>query len=246
VSGTDLCWLVDLGHSRAKWAELCAGGSAADVRSASAAEFAALAVEAGVDRLVMAAVPSDAVVAPVLDALIAAGIECRRIGLDSPPLTVAPAYDSLGVDRWLAFNAAWRLRPGPLCVVDIGTATTVDVVDGRGRHRGGWILPGPDAARAGLLARAPGLERPREDPDAPLAPARSTAQALERGVLLQQAGALRLAVEAAGRELGARPCVVLTGGAAATVQSELEIDELRPDLVLHGLALAVTRMDLDP
>jgi len=245
VSGTDLCWLADLGHTRAKWARMRADGGLADVRSTTTGEFAARAVEAGVIRVVMTAVPPDPVVAPVLDALIAAGIDCLRIGLDSPPLPVAPAYGSLGVDRWLAFNAAWQLRPGSLCVVDIGTAATVDVIDGQGRHRGGWILPGPDAARAGLLARAPGLERPRENPTTPLMPAHSTAQALERGVLLQQAGALRLAVEAATRELGGRPHVVLTGGAAATVQSELEIDELRPDLVLHGLALAVTRMDLD-
>ena len=245
MSVADRRWLVDLGHSRVKWAEQRADGRLARVRSGTAAECSAAAIEAGVTAVVLAAVPPDEVVGPLLDALAAARIDRLRVALDAPSLPVPPAYATLGVDRWLAFNAAWRQRPGPLCVVDVGTATTVDLVDAAGRHRGGWILPGPEAARSGLLARAPGLERPREAPDRPDAPATTTAQALERGLVLQQIGALERAIGACGRELGTRPRVVLTGGAAAALQSALEIDELQPDLVLHGLALAVTRMDLD-
>ena len=42
----------------------------------------------------------------------------------------------LGVDRWLAIIAASRLTQGPYCVVDCGTAVTLDAVDRRRRHLG--------------------------------------------------------------------------------------------------------------
>ena len=48
----------------------------------------------------------------------------------------------LGVDRWLAMCAAWQQFPGSLCVVDAGTAVTIDVVAADGAHSGGLILPG--------------------------------------------------------------------------------------------------------
>jgi type III pantothenate kinase len=239
------CWLVDLGHSRVKWAALDAGGAPGIARSAATDEFLDGLTAEQVRTVVLAAVPSDAAVTPLIEAIDAAAVGLARIGLGEPRLPVAPAYDSLGVDRWLAFNAAWARQPGPLCVVDVGTATTVDVVDARGRHCGGWILPGAEAARAGLLARAPGLERPREPSGPARSPACNTAQALERGLVLQQAGAIRLAIESAAHALKESPRVVLTGGGAAAVQSELVVDERQPDLVLHGLALAVKRMELD-
>lgn len=147
------------------------------------------------------------------------------------------------VDRWLAFNAAWAQQPGALCVIDVGTATTTDVVDVHARHRRGWSLPCPEISRAGLLARAPGLDRPRESVGPFRSPARTTAQALERGLFLQQLGALPLEIEAATERLDESPRVVLTGGGVAAVQSGLVVDERQPDLVLHGLALAVKRME---
>ncbi|UJF25139.1 type III pantothenate kinase [Suttonella sp. R2A3] len=48
----------------------------------------------------------------------------------------------LGTDRYLAMLGARSLCQDPLCVVGCGTAITLDVVDGQGRHLGGFILPG--------------------------------------------------------------------------------------------------------
>nr|WP_277347465.1 type III pantothenate kinase [Wenzhouxiangella sp. XN79A] len=232
-----------MGHSRVKWAELRPGGTLGHAHTTTAEAFPDRVAAEAVASIVLAAVPPDATVRPLVDAVAATGATLVRIALGAPRLDVAPGYATLGVDRWLAFNAAWRQRPDPLCVIDVGTATTVDLVDAEGRHRGGWILPGPEAARSGLLERASGLERPRQPVERFDAPALTTALALERGLVLQQVGALDRAIEAGTRDLGTRPRVVLTGGGAAAVQSALEIDELQPDLVLHGLALAVTRMD---
>lgn len=231
-------WLVELGHSRLKRAMLKADGTLGMTMAESISAFGDWADAHRGARVTLAGVPAPGILRSLIDELERSGVSCRRVELGSASLPVRAGYSSLGVDRWLAFNAAWVVHESALCVIDTGTATTLDIVDEAGKHRGGWILPGLDAARDGLLERAPGLERPREAATLPLSPATDTAQALERGLVLQQIGALRLGIERATTSLGRRPTVVMTGGAAATVQSALDIDDLQPDLVLHGLALA--------
>jgi type III pantothenate kinase len=66
--------------------------------------------------------------------------------------------DALGVDRWLASLAAWTLSRGSVCVVDVGTALTVDVVVADGEHVGGLIAPGPDMLKASLVSGTAGIE----------------------------------------------------------------------------------------
>lgn len=48
----------------------------------------------------------------------------------------------LGVDRWLAMLARWVETQSGFTVVDLGTAITIDSVDGQGCHAGGYIVPG--------------------------------------------------------------------------------------------------------
>ena len=58
----------------------------------------------------------------------------------------------MGVDRWLAMLGARQASAGPLCVIDAGTAITLDLVAAQGRHEGGYILPGADLMRRALTA----------------------------------------------------------------------------------------------
>lgn len=60
--------------------------------------------------------------------------------------------EQLGVDRLLAMVAARARSSRALCVIDAGTAITVDFLDAAGRHRGGFILPGSRMFRECLLA----------------------------------------------------------------------------------------------
>ena len=48
----------------------------------------------------------------------------------------------LGVDRWAAIIAARQMFQEPVCVVDCGSAVTVDAIDEGGCHLGGYIIPG--------------------------------------------------------------------------------------------------------
>ena len=57
----------------------------------------------------------------------------------------------LGVDRWVAVVGAYHRVRGAVVVADIGTAATIDVVAADGRHRGGYIVPGPRLMVASLL-----------------------------------------------------------------------------------------------
>lgn len=50
--------------------------------------------------------------------------------------------EMLGVDRWLAMVAAYNRFKSSVCVIDCGTAVTVDVIDSKGVHKGGLIMPG--------------------------------------------------------------------------------------------------------
>ena len=65
----------------------------------------------------------------------------------------------LGVDRWLAVCAAFARYGAAVCVVDAGTATTIDLVTASGQHQGGLILPGLELMQSALLRRTGDLAR---------------------------------------------------------------------------------------
>ncbi|MFN2332909.1 MAG: type III pantothenate kinase [Wenzhouxiangellaceae bacterium] len=236
-------WLLELGHTRLKLARRgkSAPGPATAMPLKDFPAWLKATRPAPGTRFWLAAVPVEAVIATVTDRLARAGMDCRRIRNGSVDLPVAPSYSGLGVDRWLAVQPPWRERQAAFCVVDCGSATTIDLVDDRGIHRGGWILPGIEASRSGLLSRAPVLKRPAVTVSEPLQPATDTVLAIERGLLLQQAGAIRLALASAQLLLHCEQSLplILTGGASASLQSLLEPNQNEPDLVLCGLWMAV-------
>lgn len=94
----------------------------------------------------------------------------------------------LGLDRVANAVAAYHQVGGPVCVVDIGTAVTVDAVSSEGTFLGGIIAPGPGllaealATRTALLPRIP-LESVEDPNQLPWLP-RSTQEALQTGLVL--------------------------------------------------------------
>ena len=139
----------------------------------------------------------------------------------------------MGVDRWLAMLAAWNRAGDEVCVVDAGSALTIDFVSARGAHLGGYILPGLDSMERALLSdtdRVRFADAARDN----LAPGQSTEEAVYNGLLLSQAGAVALALD----RVGHAGCLYFSGGNGAFLQAALDRDgELAPDLVLDGLAL---------
>jgi len=137
--------------------------------------------------------------------------------------------DQLGPDRWAALIGAWSILRGPCLVVTAGTATTVDVLRGDGRFVGGVILPGLDLMKRSLARNTAELPLARGRFSAE---PRNTADAIETGCLLAQAGAIERAF--ATMEHGA--ACVLAGGAAPRIARHLSIPvRLVDNLVLEGL-----------
>lgn len=140
----------------------------------------------------------------------------------------------MGVDRWLAMLAAWHYTRQRCCVVDAGSALTIDLVAADGRHQGGYIIPGPALMERALLLDT---DRVRFADDAvyALTPGQSTAEAVRHGIALAQAGAVLLALRQAGQPA---PRLVFCGGAGQTLCELLGSNgEWRPDLVFEGLEL---------
>ena len=139
----------------------------------------------------------------------------------------------LGADRWMAMVAAHARYPQGSLVVDCGTATTLDALEG-GRHLGGYILPGITAMRELVLQQtaieaAPSTVAEEEWGRSTLACIRlGTAKAL---VSLVEHSLERL--QAAGV---CDPTLVLTGGEAGFILPLIQVDYRRhEDLVLEGV-----------
>ena len=150
------------------------------------------------------------------------------------------APEKLGVDRWLAILAAYKITRGACLVVDLGTAVTADYVASDGKHLGGYICPGLGLLNDKLLARAQGIfdlcavDKCSQD----VAPGRSTDEAVSRGALLMLRGFVESQVRAAPGLLGGSFALLLTGGDADLVGA-LPVEPLIiKDLVFIGLAIA--------
>jgi len=143
------------------------------------------------------------------------------------------AVETLGVDRWLAMIAAYQRFPQGVCVVDSGTATTVDVVDRFGQHRGGLILPGLKLAQNMLQNQTARIEINAEmEKTSPLL-ADNTSTAVYSGIV----HATRALIDLTMREEGNGCALVLTGGAAHEIGMEWTGASISPNLVLEGLYL---------
>ena len=138
----------------------------------------------------------------------------------------------MGVDRWLAMLGAWQRQPGRLCVVDAGSALTIDLVAPEGRHEGGYIIPGPALMERALLLDTDRV-RFAEDVDYRLSPGTSTAEAVRHGIAVAQAGALALVLQRAA--VMASELFFCGGGGELLMSLTDSGGKYVPDLVFEGL-----------
>ena len=145
----------------------------------------------------------------------------------------------LGVDRWLAVVAAWRCGEGPVIVVSVGTAATVDFVDADGRHEGGFIAPGLRLLR-NSLDRETADVRPNGSLEPSTTPGADTRSAVSGGTFLMLAAFVNAAVGGFADRHGYEAQVFLTGGDANLLPDALAVPvRCEPHLVLDGLAIAL-------
>ena len=176
---------------------------------------------------------------------------CRRY-FDCDPRVVGEIEDlglkilidrpnEVGADRLVNAVAAHASYPGPLIILDFGTATTFDVVDGEGNYRGGVISPGINLSLQALhmaAAKLPhiAVDRPEH------AIGRGTTEAMQSGVYWGYIGLIeglvkRIAAELAAETGDATPATVIaTGGLAPLFANGTEaIQHVDDDLTMRGL-----------
>lgn len=142
-------------------------------------------------------------------------------------------YGRLGIDRWLALlgcDLNGFASDDVACIVDCGTAITIDLLRGDGRHEGGYIVPG-----LGMMQRSLHMHTARVRHDSlvktGLTPGKNTAEAVTHGAMLAVTGL----IEKVARDWSCKK-IVLTGGDAAKTGQLLAVEYCEePQLLLKGL-----------
>lgn len=235
--------LFDLGNSRCKWARLDP-----DFRPGGTIEYGAdfgVELEKAIGRLPR---PAQAFAVCVAGShrqeQLSGWLESRwtipltQVSATRQKCGVVNSYKEvgrLGADRWAALIAARGRIAGAVCVVDCGTAVTIDALDATGEYRGGVILPGLALQRRALAQGTQQIPHESGKPDDCLA--RTTADGVASGTLYGLVGAIDRIVDEQSASLGLEPVMLITGGDAPAVRALLRhASTLTPDLVLEGVA----------
>ncbi|WP_020682460.1 type III pantothenate kinase [Marinobacterium rhizophilum] len=145
----------------------------------------------------------------------------------------------MGVDRWVAMLAAYNQVGGSVCVVDCGSAITIDFVGPDGVHLGGYIVPGVRLMAFSLLCNtAQVFADPSAEPF-DMTPGTQTSTAVHHGInFVFDAIAQRLL----GQLESDYPSMqlLITGGDGELFARQAGQGEYRPDLVLDGLRWALS------
>jgi type III pantothenate kinase len=239
--------LVDAGNTRIKW-RIVAGRELQDSGVVATDDVMTLARAWAPYRLrgaLLSCVADAAAQAGLARLMAEFGLNAQWLKPEREQYGVLNHYavpGQLGADRYAALIAAARLKLGDCVVVNVGTATTVDMLTRNGEFLGGVILPGPDLMRAALLAGTGQVEarmRAGTETSQPDLWPRDTDTAVAMGIALAQAGAIKAICErmAAAAEPPTTPLVILTGGARHKMRAWLRMELIEiEDLVLEGLA----------
>ncbi len=162
--------------------------------------------------------------------VVEAGVKTgMRIRLDNPR--------EVGPDRVVNAVAAQNLYGKPVIIIDLGTATTFDVVSKEGDYLGGAIAPGIGISSEALFTRTamlPRIEltRPKQ------VIGRNTISAMQSVIIFGYIDLIEGMIRRIEEQLGGKARVIATGGQAYPLAQEVAtIDIINPDLTLIGLRL---------
>jgi type III pantothenate kinase len=236
---------IDAGNTRLKWAthdgrRWVRTGWVATAKAATLKR--PLATLKFIDRVIISNVAGAALRA-TLQRILPKGLRVEWVRSRAAQCGVRNGYArpaQLGCDRWSALIGAHHLHRGAVVVVNAGTALTVDALTADGVFVGGIIVPGAELMRNALARNTAGLRRrPGEFsffPD-------NTGDAIMSGAVNALCGAIeRIAhnLECGG---GQAPLCLLSGGAAALIAPQLNLElKVVDNLVLEGLAVMAREM----
>ncbi len=161
------------------------------------------------------------------------------------PLGIRILYDDpeqVGADRLANAVAAFELYGGPAIVVDLGTATTFDVVSEKGEYLGGAISPGIETSSANLFKKAALLSKIELGKPKKVI-GLNTQDSLRSGIIYGAVGQIDEIVRRIEKELGKKAKVIATGGLADLISEEsATINKIDATLTLKGLKIIHDRI----
>ncbi|MGH8581098.1 MAG: type III pantothenate kinase [Gammaproteobacteria bacterium] len=241
-----LTLLVDIGNSRIKWATDRNGSlirkgaiehSQTEVEKALEEQWGRLNLP---QRIISSNVAGERVATGVSQYCLAKWAMTPRFVTVTPAACgVQNGYASpqqLGVDRWMALIAAWDRFRSATCVVDCGTALTIDALSHDGHHLGGLIAPGLGLMQKALCFGTHALKDSRSGRQRLLAD--NTQDAIAAGSFFALTALIDSFVDKIQGKLSAPAHIILTGGDAPVLLPSLSTRAvLDTELVLRGLAV---------
>lgn len=150
-----------------------------------------------------------------------------NITLDNPA--------QLGSDLVVDAAAGIAEYPLPLIIFDMGTATTVSVIDENKNYLGGMIIPGVNVSLNAMISQTSQLPRISLEPPKRII-GKNTIECMKSGILYSTAASLDGIIDRVESELGKKATVVATGGLAGSIiphcTKKIILDD---ELLLKGL-----------
>ena len=141
----------------------------------------------------------------------------------------------LGADRVAEAVGATAIYEAPLIIIDMGTATSISVIDEKKRFIGGMIMPGVMISLEALTSSASqlygiGIEKPKA------LIGRNTIECMKSGIVYGTASAIDGIIDRIEQEMGCDMCVIASGGLSDGIASlcrhEITVDT---NLLMKGL-----------
>lgn len=232
--------LIDMGNTRLKWA-ICQDGQLSESSAVLNEQIdlsLLFSVWAGLNpkQVLISCVSANELLALVKTAIhhlwsvpvIAAHSLAYGFGVKNA--YVQP--ETLGVDRWLALISARSVYQDAVCVVDCGTAMTLDLLNADGQHLGGFISAGIGLMKQALACGTSAL--PLVTDAYNVQAASSTAEAIHSGTVLAAVGLIENVLSRQQQIFQ----LLLTGGDAELLAGLLTVGYvIDKDLVLRGLSV---------
>ena len=172
--------------------------------------------------------------------------EAIRKYLNLEPIIVGPGIKTglkvnidnpkeLGPDRIANSVAGYLITEADTVVIDLGTATTFDVVSTNKEYLGGSIAPGIKISLDALTLKTASLKSVELDtPNKVIG--KNTYEAIQSGLIMGHASMIDSMVEKIILEIDIEPKIILTGGLSKVVQPILNVNvEYIENLTLVGL-----------
>tara|TARA_B100001079_G_scaffold245579_1_gene233615 strand:+ start:67 stop:834 length:768 start_codon:yes stop_codon:yes gene_type:complete len=150
-----------------------------------------------------------------------------KVNIDNPK--------ELGPDRIANSVGGFKMAKKTAVIIDLGTATTFDIVNNKKEYLGGSIAPGIKISLEALTSKTSSLKSVEiSNPKSVIG--KNTYEAIQSGLILGHASMIDSMLEKIILEIDSEPKIIITGGLGEIIQPILNIETIySKDLTLNGL-----------